>query len=50
MEMPKLITDEMLEEWAIVATYDDLVAKIIKRCRGLVHDAAVRDSGGAHEG
>jgi probable F420-dependent oxidoreductase len=34
-EMPKLITDEMLEEWAIVATYDDLVATLIKRCRGL---------------
>ena len=35
MEMPKLITDEMLEEWAIVATYDELVPKLIKRCRGL---------------
>jgi probable F420-dependent oxidoreductase len=34
-EMPKLITDEMLEQWAIVATYDELVPKLIKRCRSL---------------
>jgi alkanesulfonate monooxygenase SsuD/methylene tetrahydromethanopterin reductase-like flavin-dependent oxidoreductase (luciferase family) len=35
MEMPKLITDDMLEEWAIVATYDELISKLVERSRGL---------------
>ena len=34
-EMPDCITDEMLEEWAIVATYDELIPKLIERSRGL---------------
>jgi probable F420-dependent oxidoreductase len=34
-EMPGCITDEMLEEWAIVATYDQLIPKLIERSRGL---------------
>lgn len=31
-EMPELISDEMLEEFAIVATYDALVPTLRKRC------------------
>jgi len=31
-ELPNCITDEMLQEWAIVATYDDLVARFRERC------------------
>ncbi len=34
-EMPRLITDDMLDEWAIVATYDDFVPTIKKRCGDL---------------
>lgn len=34
-EMPGLITDEMLDEWAVSATYDRLAAEISRRCRGL---------------
>jgi probable F420-dependent oxidoreductase len=34
-ELPKLITDEMLEEWAVIATYDDLANKLTERCKGL---------------
>ena len=34
-ELPKLITDEMLEEWAIIATYDDFAKKVKQRCDGL---------------
>ncbi len=34
-ELPKLITDKMLEEWAIIATYDDLAKKVKQRCAGL---------------
>ena len=34
-EMPKCITDEMLEEWAIVATYDRLIPALVERARGL---------------
>lgn len=34
-EMPELISDEMLEEWAIVATCDELAAKLSSRCTGL---------------
>lgn len=30
-EMPKLISDEMLAEWAVISTYDNL-AESIKRC------------------
>lgn len=34
-DLPKLITDDMLEEWAVIATYDDLAGKLAERCRGL---------------
>lgn len=34
-EMPNVITDEMLDEWAIVATYDDFVAQAKQRSEGL---------------
>jgi probable F420-dependent oxidoreductase len=34
-EMPALITDEMLHEFAIVATYDELAAALTERCAGL---------------
>jgi alkanesulfonate monooxygenase SsuD/methylene tetrahydromethanopterin reductase-like flavin-dependent oxidoreductase (luciferase family) len=35
-EMANLITDEMLEEFAIVGTYDELVPKIKERYAGVV--------------
>ncbi len=34
-EMPSRITDDMLDEWAIVAGRDDLAAAIGERCDGL---------------
>jgi probable F420-dependent oxidoreductase len=34
-EMPALISDEMLDEWAIVATCDQLVGRLERRCAGL---------------
>jgi probable F420-dependent oxidoreductase len=34
-EMPALITDDMLEEWAVIATYDRLAAEVTRRCAGL---------------
>jgi probable F420-dependent oxidoreductase len=34
-EMPALITDEMLAEFAIIATYDELVSKVKQRCAGV---------------
>ncbi len=34
-ELPGLITDAMLDEWAIVATFDDLADKLRARCAGL---------------
>ncbi len=33
--MPALITDDMLDEWAVVATYDRLAETIRARCAGL---------------
>jgi len=33
-ELPKQITDEMLEEWAIVGTYDELPARLRARAAG----------------
>ena len=35
MEMPKLVTDEMLEEFAIVAVGDDLAPKLKERSQGI---------------
>lgn len=34
-EMPNVITDEMLDEWAVIATADQLADKIKERCAGL---------------
>jgi len=34
-EMPKLITDEMLDEWVISATYDELAATLHSRLAGI---------------
>lgn len=34
-EMPPLISDEMLQEWAVVASYDDLADKLKERTEGL---------------
>lgn len=34
-EMPKVITDAMLDEWALIGTYDQLVAKLTERCAGI---------------
>ncbi len=34
-EMPKLITDEIMEEFAIVAIGDDFAAKVKEKCAGL---------------
>jgi len=35
MEMPKLITDEMLDEFAVVAVGDDLGHKLKERSQGI---------------
>ena len=34
-DMPKVITDAMLQEFAIISTYDDLVPQLQQRCGGL---------------
>jgi alkanesulfonate monooxygenase SsuD/methylene tetrahydromethanopterin reductase-like flavin-dependent oxidoreductase (luciferase family) len=34
-EMPALITDDMLREWAVIATYDRLAAELRRRCDGI---------------
>lgn len=34
-EMPSLIDDDMLDEWAIVATKDTLTSRVTERCTGL---------------
>jgi len=34
-ELPKLITDEMLSEWAVIATYDRLASEVRARCTGI---------------
>jgi len=34
-EMPALITDDMLKEWAIIATYDRLADELRRRCDGV---------------
>jgi probable F420-dependent oxidoreductase len=33
-ELPKQITDDMLDEWAVVATYDQLAAQLKRRAEG----------------
>lgn len=34
-ELPGLITDDMLDEWAVSATWEDLPAALTKRCTGI---------------
>ena len=34
-ELPKLITDDMLAEWAVIATHDRLAAEVRARCEGI---------------
>ncbi len=34
-EMPNQISDEMLDEWAIVGTQDELVKRVRERCTGV---------------
>ena len=41
-ELPRCITDEMLEEWAIISTWDDFAARIRERCSG-VFDTVLLD-------
>ncbi len=41
-QMPALISDEMLEEWAIIATYDSLVDKV-KACTDGVFNTVLLD-------
>jgi probable F420-dependent oxidoreductase len=35
-EMAKAITDDMLEEFAVIGTYDEIVPKIKKKCDGII--------------
>ncbi len=39
-EMASRITDEMLDEFAVIGTYDEIVAKIKARCDGLIDRVA----------
>jgi probable F420-dependent oxidoreductase len=41
-EMPGLISDDMLEEWALIATFDGFAAKAKERCEG-VFDTVLLD-------
>ena len=41
-EMPNCITDEMLEEWAVIATWDQFADKCRERCEG-VFDTVLLD-------
>jgi hypothetical protein len=34
-EMPRLISDEMSEQFAIVGTYDEVARKVKQRCAGV---------------
>jgi hypothetical protein len=34
-DMPAQISDAMLDEWAISATWDELAPRLVERCRGL---------------
>jgi len=34
-ELPKLITDDMLEHWAVIATFDRLAEELERRCAGI---------------
>ena len=34
-DMAACISDDMLEAWAIVATYDELAARLRERCSGI---------------
>ncbi len=41
-ELPKQITDDMLSEWAVIATFDNLADELRKRCTG-VYDTLLLD-------
>lgn len=41
-ELPNQITDEMLDEWAITATFDDFADEVVRRCKG-VFDTVLLD-------
>ena len=41
-ELPDQITEEMLDEWAVTATYDDFADEVIRRCKG-VFDTVLLD-------
>lgn len=41
-ELPDQITDDMLDEWAVSATYDGLADEVIRRCKG-VFDTVLLD-------
>lgn len=45
-ELPQLVTDDMLAEWAIIATYDQLADEVRKRCDG-VYSTVLLDLPGA---
>ncbi len=45
-EMPALITDPMLDEWAVTSTADDLAAALARRCTG-VFDTLLLDLPGS---
>jgi len=34
-DMPGLITDDMIEEWAVIATYDELASRLKEKCSGI---------------
>ncbi len=40
-EMPALISDEMLEEWAIIASYDDFADQLKQRSAGLFNTVLI---------
>ena len=41
-EMPAVITDDMLDEWAVSATWDDLADRLTERCAG-IYDTILLD-------
>ncbi len=45
-ELPTLITDDMLDAWAVIATHDRLAAEVRRRCEG-VFDTVLLDLPGA---
>ncbi len=35
-EMPAKITDDMLEQFAVIGTYDEIVPKLKEKCAGVI--------------